>query len=124
VVPCIDLDKDIIFYSFFFLTLNFKLQSSEPLRTKMPRSNLLLLRYTVCIESCLSTVFAGTLLFDEKIHQSAVLFWFGLRDVGILQIFYSPTVLQGTIVDSPAFLELSLAEKIALCVHPTRMPKK
>jgi hypothetical protein len=28
---------------------------------------------------------AGALLFDEKIRQSAALFWFGLRDVGILQ---------------------------------------
>jgi hypothetical protein len=26
---------------------------------------------------------AGTLLFDEKIRQSAALFWFGLRDVRI-----------------------------------------
>jgi hypothetical protein len=31
---------------------------------------------------------AGALLFDKKIHQSAALFWFGLRDVEILQIFY------------------------------------
>jgi hypothetical protein len=28
---------------------------------------------------------AGALLFDEKTRQSAALFWFGLRDVGILQ---------------------------------------
>jgi hypothetical protein len=27
---------------------------------------------------------AGALLFDEKIRQSAALFWSGLRDVGIL----------------------------------------
>jgi hypothetical protein len=26
---------------------------------------------------------------DEKIRQSAALFWFGLRDVGIFQIFYT-----------------------------------
>jgi hypothetical protein len=32
---------------------------------------------------------ADALLFDEKISQSAAVFWFGLRDVGILQIFYS-----------------------------------
>jgi hypothetical protein len=31
-------------------------------------------------------LFSGTLLFiDEKIRQSAALFWFGLRVVGILQ---------------------------------------
>jgi hypothetical protein len=37
---------------------------------------------------------AGALLFDEKISQSAALFWFGLRDVGIL---YSRAVIQKTI---------------------------
>jgi hypothetical protein len=46
---------------------------------------------------------AGTLLFDEKIRQSASLFSFGLRDVGIL---YSRAVIQRTIDVSPAFLEL------------------
>jgi hypothetical protein len=49
----------------------------------------------VCIESCLPFY-----LFDEKIHQSAVLFWFGLRDVGIL---YSRAVIQRTIDVSPVF---------------------
>jgi hypothetical protein len=29
-------------------------------------------------------LFAGTLSLDEKIRQSAVLIWFGLRHVGIL----------------------------------------
>jgi hypothetical protein len=52
---------------------------------------------------------AGELLFDEKIHQSAALFWFGLRDVGM---FYSRAVIQRTIDVSPAFLEHSSAEKI------------
>jgi hypothetical protein len=37
---------------------------------------------------------AGALLFDEKILQSAVFFWFGLRDVGIL---YLRAVIQRTI---------------------------
>jgi hypothetical protein len=46
---------------------------------------------------------AGTLLFEEKIRQSAALFWFGLRDVGTL---YSQAVIQRTIDVSPAFLEL------------------
>ncbi len=54
---------------------------------------------------------AGALLFDEKIFQSAALFWFGLRDVGILQIFYSRAVVHRTLLDSPAFLEHSSAEK-------------
>jgi hypothetical protein len=47
---------------------------------------------------------------------------FGLRDVRILLIFYSQAVLQRTIVDSPALLELSLAEKLAVCAHTTRLP--
>jgi hypothetical protein len=54
---------------------------------------------------------AGALLFDEKIRQSASLFWFGLRDVGIL---YSQAVILRTIDVSPAFLEHGLAEKIAV----------
>jgi hypothetical protein len=52
---------------------------------------------------------AGALLFDEKIRQSAALFWFGLRDVGI---FYSLALIQRTIDVSSAFLEH--AEKIAV----------
>ncbi len=57
---------------------------------------------------------AGTLLFDEKIRRSAALFWLRLRDVGILQIFYSRAVLQRTIVHSPSFLGFGLAEKVAI----------
>jgi hypothetical protein len=59
---------------------------------------------------------AGALLFDEKIRQSAALFWFGLRDVGILKIFYSRALIQRTIVDSHAFLEHGLAES-RLCEY-------
>jgi hypothetical protein len=54
---------------------------------------------------------AGVLLFDEKIRQSAALFWFGLRDVGIL---YLRAVIQRRIDVSPAFLEPGLTEKIAV----------
>jgi hypothetical protein len=54
---------------------------------------------------------AGALLFYEKIRQSAALFWFGLRDVGIL---YSQAVIQRTIDVSPAFLEHGLVEKILI----------
>jgi hypothetical protein len=56
---------------------------------------------------------AGALSFDEKIRQSAALFWFGLRDDEILQIFYSLAVIQRTIDASPAFMECGLAKKIA-----------
>jgi hypothetical protein len=54
---------------------------------------------------------AGALLFDEKIHQSAALFCFGLRDVGILQLFYPQAVLQRTVVDSPVFSDTGLPKK-------------
>jgi hypothetical protein len=63
---------------------------------------------------------AVALLFVEKFHQSAALFWFGLRIVGFLQIFFSQAVIPRTIVDYPAFLEHGLAEKIAVCAHTTR----
>jgi hypothetical protein len=55
---------------------------------------------------------AGALLNDEKIiHQSAAIFWFGLRDVGIL---YSRVVILRTTDVSPAFLEHGSAEKIGV----------
>jgi hypothetical protein len=57
---------------------------------------------------------AGTLLFDEKICQSAALFWFGLLDVGIL---HSRAVIQRAIDVSPAFLKHESAEKITLWAH-------
>jgi hypothetical protein len=46
---------------------------------------------------------AGTLLF--KIRQIAALLWFGLQNVGILEILYSRAILQRTIVDFPHILE-------------------
>jgi hypothetical protein len=67
---------------------------------------------------------AGAFLFEEKICQSAALFWFGLRDVGILRIFYSRAVTQRTTVDSPAFLGHGLAGKIAVCAYTNRDPNK
>jgi hypothetical protein len=64
---------------------------------------------------------AGALLFDEKIRQSSDLFWFELRNDGIL---YLQVAIQRTIIDSPAFLEQGSAEKIAVCGHTTRDPNK
>jgi hypothetical protein len=52
---------------------------------------------------------AGALLFDEKIHQSGALFWFGLRNDVIL---YLRAEIQRTIDASPAFMEYGLAKKI------------
>jgi hypothetical protein len=54
---------------------------------------------------------AGALSFDEKIRQSAALFWFGLRNDGI---FYLQAAIQRTIDISPAFLEHGSAKKIAV----------
>jgi hypothetical protein len=54
---------------------------------------------------------AGALLFDEKIRQSSSLFWFRLRNDGIL---YVPAAIQRTIDISPAFLEHGSAKKIAV----------
>jgi hypothetical protein len=54
---------------------------------------------------------ARALLFDEKIRQNVSLFWFGLRDVGIL---FSRAGIQRTIDVSPAYLEHGSAEKIAV----------
>jgi hypothetical protein len=41
---------------------------------------------------------AVALLFVKKIRQSDAQFWFGLRIVGFLQIFYSGAVIQRAIV--------------------------
>jgi hypothetical protein len=72
-------------------------------------SNLLLVRITVCTESCLPIGWVH--FFYEKIRQNDALFWFKLRNVGIL---YSRAVIQRTIDVSPAFLEYSLAENITV----------
>jgi hypothetical protein len=86
----VGLGKDINPYMFVIFTFTFeylkRLQSSEPLHTKMnPTSFLFKSRITVCLESFLPI--SLIILFDEKVHQSAALFWFRLRDVAILQIF-------------------------------------
>jgi hypothetical protein len=54
---------------------------------------------------------AGTLLFDEKIGQSAALFWFGLRNVGVL---HSQAAIQRTIDVPHKFLEHGSAKKISV----------
>jgi hypothetical protein len=72
--------------------------------------------------SCLfGILLAGTLLSDEKICQRTALFWFGLRDDGIL---HSQAVIQRTIVVFPAFLEHGLGEKTVVCAHTNRDPNK
>jgi hypothetical protein len=53
---------------------------------------------------------AGALSFDEKIRQSAALFWFGLL---YDEFFYLRATIQRTIDASPAFMEYGLAKKIA-----------
>ncbi len=58
----------------FDLEYLIRVQSSEPLQAKR-KSNLLLVRFTVCIEPCFPIGW-----HTEKIRQSAALFWFGLRN--------------------------------------------
>jgi hypothetical protein len=95
-----------------------RLQSSEPLHTKLnPTSCLLGLRFVYNPFFLLT----GARLFDEKIDQNVALFWFGLWDAGIL---YSQAAIQRQIVDFPAFLETGLAEKIAVCDHTNRDPDR
>jgi hypothetical protein len=94
-------------YISFDLEFFRRVQCSAPLNAKMPPN---------------SSFFGSWLvfLFDEKLH------YFGL-DCGMLElfkIFYSRAVIQRTIVDSPAFLETGLVEKIAVCAHSTCLPKK
>jgi hypothetical protein len=90
----------------------------EPLHTKKnPTSCLLGSRFVKNPFFLL----AGALLFVENIRQRAVLFWFGLRDVGI---FYLRAIIQRTIVDFLAFLDHCSAENIVVCAYTNRDPNK
>jgi hypothetical protein len=51
----------------------------------------------------------------KKKLQSIALFWFGLQDVGVLQIFYSRTIVD---------IFEGLEEKIAVCAQTNRNPNK
>ncbi len=69
-------------------------------------SNLLLVRITVCIESCLPIGWRTFIWW--KIHQSAAIFWFRLRNDGI---FYLRAAIQRTVDISPAFFGARFGEK-------------
>ncbi len=71
--------------------------------------NLLLVRFTVCIDAVF--LLAGALSLDQKIRQSAALFRFGLRNDEIL---YLQAATQRSIDASPAFMEYGLVKKIAV----------
>jgi hypothetical protein len=64
---------------------------------------------------------AGALLFDEKIRQSAALFWLGMRND---EVRHSQAAIQRTIDVSPAFMEYGLAKKITAWAHANREPNK
>jgi hypothetical protein len=64
---------------------------------------------------------AGALSFDEKIRQSAALFWFGLRND---EIFYLRAAIQRTIDVSPAFMEYGLTKNIVTRAHANCEPNK
>jgi hypothetical protein len=59
-------------------------------------------------------LWAGALLFDKKIRQGAALFWFGLRNVGILLLTSRPPKNNCRLT----YWEPDLAEKICgLCPY-------
>jgi hypothetical protein len=59
-----------------------KLQSSVLLHTKVNTTS----EPPACSDHGLYRILlAGALLFDEKIRQSAAIFWFELRDVGFFK---------------------------------------
>ncbi len=70
-----------------------------------------LIKPPACSDPGLHRILSYYWLAHFKIRQNASLFWFGLRDVGIL---YSRAVIQKTIDVSPAFLEHGSAEKNAV----------
>jgi hypothetical protein len=81
----IGLEKDInaTGFWFFYFTLEYLkiLQSSGPLHAKINPTSCL---FGSWFAQNPVFLLAGALLFDEKICQSAALFWFGLRDAEIL----------------------------------------
>ncbi len=118
----ISLGKDINryrFFYFFILLVNIWKTSKFPAESCKNESNLLLVRVTVCIESCLPIGWRTFIWW--KIPPKCSSIWFGSQDVGIL---YSWAVSQRTIDVSPAFLEHGLAEKIAVWAHANRDPNK
>jgi hypothetical protein len=105
------------FFNFSFAYLK-RLQSSEPLNTKMnPTPCLFRSRFG---QNPFFLLLSRFYLLKKK-PQRVALVWFGLLDVGI---FYSRTVIQRTIVDFPAFLDHGSAEKIAVCSHANHDPNK
>ncbi len=95
--------------------------SSEELNTKMPPISSFFGRRLVLNSFFL---FVDTLLFDEKTRQSAALFQFRQRIVGILQIFYLRALLQTKCI-VPAFLGDWFGGKDCdLCIYNRHVPKK
>ncbi len=103
-----------MFLIFYFWSWIFDKSSKFWAASCKKESNLLLVRFTVCIESCLRIGWR-----TEKIRQSAALFWFGLQNDGII---YLRAAIQRTIDVSPAFMEYGLAKKIAAWAHANREP--
>ncbi len=77
-------------------------------------SNLLLVRITVCIESCLPIGWRTFILWKNPPKCRSTVFWFGLRNDGI---FYLRAAIQRTVDISPAFLEHSSVKMIAVWAH-------
>jgi hypothetical protein len=92
------------FFHFSFEYLK-RLQSSEPLHTKMNPPSCLFGSWFVQNPFFL---LAGALLFAEKIHQRAALFWFGLQECW----------------NSSNILLMNRKPKFPVCAHTNRDPNK
>ncbi len=71
---------------------------------------------TVCIESFLPIGWC-TFISWKNPPKGCWYIWFGLQDVGILQIFYSRAVIQRTIVGFPAFWSTIGRKNRGLCPY-------
>ncbi len=126
-------------FCFLYLDLEFliRVRSFEPLHTKIPTISCFSARF-VYLQTVISSIFHFIkrlrvrellfldwdvgLLYSSRVPNFAVrkLFWFGLRVIGILQIFYSRAVLQRRAVDFFTFLETGLTGKRSVCAQTTR----
>ena len=82
-------------------------------------SNLLLVRITICIESCLAIGWRTFIWWKNPPKCSSI-----LVRVAEWWSFYLRAAIQRTIDASPAFMEYGLAKKIAAWAHTNREPNK
>jgi hypothetical protein len=105
-----------MFLIFNFWSWIFKKSSKFWAASCKTESNLLLVRFTVCIESWLSIGWRTLIWWKNPPKCSSILVNDG--------IFYMQAAIQRTIYASPAFMEYGLAKKIAAWAHANREPNK